>query len=486
MTNIAQFGYSVIRKSITYGSRTKAAAADDISNGAFSDSLPELGSGAAELVPPVEENGIPKRWTTDSLYEWDSSPKGYSVNAAALSRVREQLRSEGINADSRTPTHEITDEQMERLESRYDLEFINACSKEHPEFGNFMLDLAYMNVFSLDEVENFFGVLPPTSEYQAVSLYYHGDPKTGAGAGYVDIFNGTEEIIGSEEWQTRHITKYIKSAYGDLAEDELKKMTREIIDRAQERMDILDSILKRIANRTAEPIDNAFLKIEDVSEKLKEDFGGLGRPDPAETVMDKLIKNAPDKWTTEPGLSFNAIKAALEFRENELGIKNSDPTHELTPEQREWLYSRHDLSTMQMYVRFTFEYGGTTQYQTKATAEYSNFVADLAYLGVYSYEEFIQVSPLDTRANSGDTTLSGYLSASLNSDGGLLDNAKLFVEHLQNMFNFYNERSKDPHKAIEGDAEFAALIKEHYLPFYQQFFEFVDDLINNDNEQMPQ
>lgn len=170
MTNIAQFGYSVIRKSITYGSRTKAAAADDISNDAFSDSLPELGSGAAELVPPIEENGIPKRWTTDSLYEWDSSPKGYSVNATALYRVREQLRSEGINADSRTPTHEITDEQMERLESRYDLKFINACSKEHSEFGNFMLDLAYMNVFSLDEVENFFGVDPLNHTQTVVNL----------------------------------------------------------------------------------------------------------------------------------------------------------------------------------------------------------------------------------------------------------------------------------------------------------------------------
>lgn len=486
MTNIGQFGYGLICKSITYKSRTKTAAADDISNGAFSDSLPELGADAAELVQPIEENGIPERWTTDSLYEWDSSPKGYSVNAAALSGVREQLKSEGINVDSRTPTHEITDEQMEQLRSRYDLEFINACSKEHSEFGNFMLDLAYMNVFSLDEIENFFGVLPPTSEYQAVSLYYYGDPKTGAGAGYVDIFNGTGEIIGSEEWQTRHITKYIKSVYGDLTEDELKKMTRDITDGAQERMDILDSILKRIANRMSEPIDNAFPKIEDVSEKLKEDFGGLGRPDAAETVMDKLFKNAPDKWVTEPGLSFNAIKAALEFKENELGIKNSEPTHELTPEQREWLYSRHDFSTMQMYVRFTVEYGGTTQYQTNATAEYSNFVADLAYLGVYSYEDFIWVSPLDTRAGSGDSTLSGLLSDFLNSDGGLLDSARMLLSHMQNMFSFYNERSKDPLQAINGDAEFAALIKEHYLPFYQQFFEFVDDLINNDNEQLPQ
>ncbi len=205
----------------------------------------------------------------------------------------------------------------------------------------------------------------------------------------------------------------------------------------------------------------------------------------AETTEEKLMKTAPDKWVNEAGISFDAIKSALDYREKELGISpDAEPTHELTPEQREWLCSCHDFSTMQVYVRYSFDYGGTTQYRTKATAEYSNFVADLAYLGVYSADEFIHTSPLDTRPG-GSSTLTGYLYDSLNSDNSLLGTARAFVSHLENMWSFYNERSKGA-LAVEGDAEFAALIKEHYLPINQQFFEFIDKLIGNSDERFPQ
>ncbi|MDE7361369.1 MAG: hypothetical protein K2N38_05495 [Oscillospiraceae bacterium] len=203
----------------------------------------------------------------------------------------------------------------------------------------------------------------------------------------------------------------------------------------------------------------------------------------AETEEEKLLKNAPDKWVSEPGIAHNAVCAAVEYRESELGIKITEPTHELTPAQREWLCSRHDLSTMKTHVRYSYDYGGTTQYRIKATPEYSNFCADLAYLGVYSADEFITVSPLDTRPGA-HSTLTEYFNEVWNSDCSLLNTAKMVVKHLENMFNFYNERSKDPHKAIEGDAEFAALIKEHYMPINQKFFEFISGLIgNNDDEQ---
>ena len=203
------------------------------------------------------------------------------------------------------------------------------------------------------------------------------------------------------------------------------------------------------------------------------------------SVMDTLFKNAPDKWVTEPGLSLNTVSAAVKYRESELGIKITEPTHELTPEQREWLYSRHDLSTMKTHVRYSYEYEGTTQYRIKATPEYSNFLADLAYLGVYSADEFIHISPLDTRPGA-NSTLTEYFNKAWNSDDSLLSTAKMFVKHLENMFNFYNERSKDPLKAIDGDAEFAALLKEHYMPINQKFFEFISELIGNSDEHISQ
>lgn len=200
-----------------------------------------------------------------------------------------------------------------------------------------------------------------------------------------------------------------------------------------------------------------------------------------ETEEEKLLKNAPDKWVTEPGIAHNAVCAAVEYRKSELGIMDTEPTHELTPAQREWLYSRYDFSTMQTHVCYSYDYGGTTQYRTKATPEYSNFLADLAYLGVYSADEFIQVSPLDTRPGAY-STLTEYANEVWNSDGSLLNTAKMFVKHLENMFDFYNERSKDPLKAVEGDAEFAVLIKEHYMPIKQKFFEFISELIGCNDE----
>ena len=115
------------------------------------------------------------------------------------------------------------------------------------------------------------------------------------------------------------------------------------------------------------------------------------------SAEDTLLASAPDKWVTEPGISFNAVNKALEYKKS-LGIDDAEPTHELTAEQRDWLYSRHDLGSMQAYTSYSFvNDGGSTQYGVKATAEYSNFVADLAYLGVFSYDDLIQTSPAGIR-----------------------------------------------------------------------------------------
>lgn len=203
----------------------------------------------------------------------------------------------------------------------------------------------------------------------------------------------------------------------------------------------------------------------------------------AETEDQKLMKNAPDKWVTEPGIAHNAVKAAVEYRESELGIKVTEPTHELTPAQREWLYSRHDFSTMKTHVYYSYEYEGTTQYRSKATAEYSNFLADLAYLGIYSADEFIHTAPIDTRPG-GYSTLTEYANKLWGLDNSLMGTARAFVSHLENMWNFYNERSKGV-LAVEGDAEYAELIKEHYLPLQRDFLDMLEKLFGNDEEFLP-
>ena len=208
-----------------------------------------------------------------------------------------------------------------------------------------------------------------------------------------------------------------------------------------------------------------------------------------ETTGDYLLDNAPDKWVTEVGCSVDAVKAAMEYKKNVLGITDTEePTHELTTEQRDWLYSRYDFSAMRTHVVYSYTpEHGPTQTSVKSTAEYSNFLADLAYLGVYSAQELMyQVAPLDTRAGSDSTLTEYFFSIIGNSNRTLRDTARAIVSHLENMFNFYDQRSKDPLRAIEGDDKFAALIKEQYLPFHEQYFKFIDELIGNEIEELPQ
>lgn len=212
----------------------------------------------------------------------------------------------------------------------------------------------------------------------------------------------------------------------------------------------------------------------------------------AETAEDELLKKAPQKWVTEAGFSFNAVEKALEFRRNELELEDPvEYSHELTAEQEAWLLSRHDLANMKRYVPYTYTTSdGGTQRGLKSTAEYSNFVADLVYLGVYSKEELVfQTEPIDTRSGSYNNgmTLAERFNEIWNSSGGsLFESSRSIVAHLENMYRYYYERSLDPSRAIKGDSEFAKLIKEHYMPFEKEFFEFIDRLLGKDKEQLPQ
>lgn len=61
----------------------------------------------------------------------------------------------GIDANKRTPTHEITGEQKEWLASRHDLSKLHEYSPVSAERQNFLADLVYLNVISPDDAKNF-------------------------------------------------------------------------------------------------------------------------------------------------------------------------------------------------------------------------------------------------------------------------------------------------------------------------------------------
>ncbi len=276
MTGIGNTGYNdLIRQALSTGcGSAKTRNSEDVSAvGSFGSVIRNIQLDSSTIERMESKRGSNDRWTSSDLYTIDTnSLKGYTVNKDALNKVREKLKAEGIDADRRTPTHEITDEQMEWLGSKYDLEFLSVCSFTHSEYGNFMLDLAYLNVFSLDEVENMYGVMPFNANNKAL-VYYHGDPQTGEGAGYIDPFGGV-----SDNWEdvfTQLIMEYLKAKNTNRTESEYKQMTEEFKVQRLERMMVIEEFFARFAENK-ESFIAAVSKpaIEDATEKLKEDFGG--------------------------------------------------------------------------------------------------------------------------------------------------------------------------------------------------------------------
>lgn len=259
-----------IKQIAAHGTNTARAqsAAEDLSE-EYGFDIPQYDKPTSEQT---ESNVSSERWTSDSLYINDmNSPKGYTVNMSAHNKVREKLKSEGINPYSRTPAHEITDEQMAWLGERYDLSRFGNCSIEDPEFGNFMLDLTYLNVFSFDEIEDFYGVLPFNANNKAI--VYYRDPNTGEWAGYVNPDGSISETW--DEYLACINKEYFKAQNPDKTESECERMTEEFINQRTERFSILGSLFSHIAENIANSLEVTKPFIEDVSEKLKEDFGGL-------------------------------------------------------------------------------------------------------------------------------------------------------------------------------------------------------------------
>ena len=225
---------------------------------------------ARERAKLKSETG--ERWTSNPLYKIDlNSPLGYTVNKDAIDKVREKLKEEGIDPSRRTPTHEITDEQLEQLAQKYDLEYLSFAGIDDPEYGNFLLDLAYMNVFSFDETEELFGVGETSKNLCGVSYII---PLDGSGSPYYlkngERFNSWEDITEAAN------REYLRARYPSRTESYYRQMTEDFMARAEERMNILNDFFDR-ASRYSYPglADAPKPAVEDVSGKLKEDFGKI-------------------------------------------------------------------------------------------------------------------------------------------------------------------------------------------------------------------
>ncbi len=226
-------------------------------------------SNAKERAKLKCENSV--RWTSNSLYKTDlKSPIGYTVNKDALNKVRERLEKEGVDPSRRTPTHEVTDEQMDQLAEKYDFEYLSLAGMEDPEYGNFLLDLAYMNVFSLDEMDEFFGVSEINANHQGY-LYYIPDD----GSAPYCVSAGDHHFTNRDDLLKYVNDEYIRIKYPGRTESFYLKMTEEYMAQAEERIRVIHDFFDRASKYYENGFTNTVKpKIEDVSGKLKEDFGG--------------------------------------------------------------------------------------------------------------------------------------------------------------------------------------------------------------------
>ena len=229
----------------------------------------ERSSAARERSKQKSETN--ERWTRNSLYKTDlDSILGYTINKDALNKVRDRLIEEGKKTN-RTPTHEITDEQFAILAEKYDLEYLSCfAGMEDVEYGNFLLDLVYMNVFSLDEMPELFGVSDVNVYTKAVAYVWPSD----GSKGYYQISN-CDKNFDSWEDILKYINKeYLKIKYPNRTESYYDQMTEDYMDRSSKRISVIQNFFDRVYEHYNYDLINIVKpNIEDASEKLKEDFG---------------------------------------------------------------------------------------------------------------------------------------------------------------------------------------------------------------------
>lgn len=179
------------------------------------------------------------KWIAEGLFKIDSSSlKGYTVNKTMLSKAK----------TNSAPTHKITEEQIDWLKSKYDLDFLSACSIENEEYGKFILDLVELNVFSVDDVENMYGVMRFNANHKG---YLYAVETDDGKTGYVNPFGGEDNYLNEEELQNGLILEYLKSKCEGLSEEEYVKMAEELAAQRRECLSVIEEIFDNASSQNA-------------------------------------------------------------------------------------------------------------------------------------------------------------------------------------------------------------------------------------------
>lgn len=183
---------------------------------------------------------IPDKWITKDGMAW-----------GAINKAVEFMKNElGIDADGRTPTHEITDEQREWLSSRHDMSNMQCnvikentvngqtsyYSTHTAEYGNFLADLVYLNVYSPDEAKML----------NMVSV--RGTPDVYSGGGFTPAVCSVSGALSNSIARQTNLIAYLenkKKGFVPLSEsdEELLEKARELFAQKQNCVEVLLNII---------------------------------------------------------------------------------------------------------------------------------------------------------------------------------------------------------------------------------------------------
>ena len=162
------------------------------------------------------------------------------------------------------------------------------------------------------------------------------------------------------------------------------------------------------------------------------------------------------------------------------------PLHRVTEVQVNWLRSRYDFPNMMINLPepFTVCDGNNDVVVLgvyRVNDDYLDFLSDLEEMGIYTAEEIEKIDsrgyePRDTRPDSfKKETLIMQVDIDLENETPL-SRAQDAISWLEKRIDYYIERSKDKARAVEGDLEFAAEIRDNYLSFYQNHLKLLEKL----------
>jgi len=250
-----------------------AAAASATGKGVFDELIGSLENKEAD---DKIGGGVPKNWL--NLGVWISQD-GYVPTNEKLKEFRDIfLEKLGIDLGNRgKATHEITVEQEEWLASRYDLSALQSAAVGNAEHNNFMLDLVYLNVFSMEEAVISHSTIVSFAPDEKGRITFDDDNTSVSSAeNFIDRMSETADTLAD------FLMEYIAQKYGEIkdAPDDVKEWyenSNKIVEQKREVHNVLAELFARLSDDSEQEnnYDGAKLNIEDAAHKLKQDFWKL-------------------------------------------------------------------------------------------------------------------------------------------------------------------------------------------------------------------